>query len=100
MATCTLYIVADENHYRLGNPPVVLLREPGWISRAWIARMVVELPEGFEVKETVYSDLGIFCGGEYYALGINADENPVIIDHNQYGTYIPLKILSKGWNEI
>jgi len=94
----TMYIIKDENAYRLGSPTEVRLWEPEFLSRTWIRRVTVSLPDGFCVAEGAYGESLIYRGNEHYELGTNKDEEPVIIDHHNNGTYIPLTVLSEGWD--
>lgn len=93
----TIYIVATENCYRMGLEPKVQLWEPESISRTWIRRLTVELPDGFEVCENYYGEPIISRNKEGYDLATNKDGNPVIIDHTANGKYIPLNVVSEGW---
>lgn len=43
--TITLYIIKGQDAYRFGFDPVVRLWEPESVSRAWIRRVIVELPD-------------------------------------------------------
>lgn len=95
----TLYIIKDEDGYRLGAEPVVRLWEPEWISRTWIRKVTVDLPEGFQTGINHYGEPMIFRGEEHYEIGTDGKENPVIIDHKNNGAYIHLPILTEGWNE-
>lgn len=96
--TATLYIIKDADGYRFGGSPVVRLWEPESISRTWIRKVVVELPEGFYVSKNIYDEPMIFCGDEQYELAANKKEEPVIIDHTNNGAYIPLTIVKEGWD--
>lgn len=93
----TIYIIADADAYRFGHRPTVRLTEPESISRMWITRAVVELPQGFEVAESVSGTPLIYRGNEHYELITNAAGEPVIVDHHNRGAYIPLTIISEGW---
>lgn len=97
--TAALYIIKEQDAYRLGYDPVVRLWEPESISRTWIRKVVVELPEGYYVAETTFGDLCLYRGGEQYELATNAREDPIIVDHNNNGRFIPLSIVSEGWDE-
>lgn len=94
----TLYIIKGQDAYRFGFDPVVRLWESESVSRTWIRRVNVDLPDGFEVAKNYYGDPMICCGGEGYELATNANEDPVIIDHTENGKYIPLTVLSDGWD--
>lgn len=96
--TTTLYIVKAPEAYEFGWPPKVQLWEPESLSRTWIRRLSVELPSGFEVSENYYGEPLIFREGRAYDLGVNKAGNPVIIDHTNNSQYIPIKILSEGWD--
>lgn len=95
----TLYVIKDEDAYRFGRDPVVRLWEPKDLSRAWIRRVTVELPEGFKVAKSTYEEYGIYSGKEHYELSTDKEENPVIIDHIHNGAYIRLPVLGEGWDE-
>lgn len=96
--TATIYIVKEEDAYRMGWEPKVLLWEPESVSRTWIRRETVELPNGFYVANNAYDEPLIFCDGEHYEISTNKAEEPVIIDHKSNGDYIPLTVLSEGWD--
>lgn len=95
----TLYIIKDRDAYRFGFEPVIRLWEPEGLSRQWIRRVKVELPEGFEVAKNAYEEYGVYSGGECYKLSTDKGEDPVIIDHRHNGAYIRLPVLSEGWGE-
>lgn len=95
----TLYIVKEMDAYRLGFDPVVRLWEPDGVSRQWICRVKVELPDGFEIGENYCGEPGLYCGEEHYELGTNKAGDPVIYDHKNNGAYIPIVVLSEGWDE-
>lgn len=95
----TLYITRTEDMIRFGKPAEVTLEEYPEISRTWIRRITVELPTGFEVTKTKDGRKHIFRGSECYELTENVDGVPCIIDHTQRsGPFIPLQILSEGWD--
>lgn len=95
----TLYIIQDMDAIRFGRDPAVRLWEPEGLSREWIRRVTVELPEGFEIAKNTCEEYDIYSGKEHYELSTDKDENPVIIDHIHNGAYIRLPILSEGWDE-
>lgn len=97
--TATLYIVKDADSYRFGRDSVVLLREPADISRTWIRRVTVSLPDGFEIAESQYGEKFVCCGDQQYEMSTDKNENPVIIDHLHNGAYIPMTVLTEGWDE-
>lgn len=96
--TTTIYIIKESDAYRFGLDPVVRLCEPESVSRTWIRRVTVQLPDGFSVEESKCGGPMIYQGNDYYELGINRDEDPVIIDHKENGAYIPLTVLYEGWD--
>lgn len=93
----TLYVIKDADAYRFGRDPVVRLWEPEGLSREWIRRVTVELPEGYEIAENQYGEQLLFKDGEHYELAADKSGSPVIIDHKDNGRYIRLPILSEGW---
>lgn len=95
----TLYIIKDADGYRLGGDPVVRLWEPESISRAWMRRVTVDLPEGFRVADNVYEEPCLYRGNQQYELATDKADNPVIIDHLNNGAYIHLTVLAEGWDE-
>lgn len=97
--TAALYIIKDRDAYRFGLDPIVQLWEPESISRIWIRRVVVELPEGFHVAESASCNLCLYCGDKDYGLATNKAGDPVVVDHNNNGSFIPLSIVSEGWDE-
>lgn len=95
--TATLYIIKDADGYRLGADPVIRLWEPESVSRTWIRRVTVELPNGYKVAENYYGEPNIYLDGEHYELGTDKNDSPVIIDHKNNGSFIRLPILEEGW---
>ena len=96
--TATLYIIKDDNAYKFGLAPAVRLWEPKFLSRTWIRRVTVELPNEFCVAESTSGEPMIFRGSEHYDLATDKNEDPVIIDHTERGAYIRLNILEEGWD--
>lgn len=97
--TATLYITRTDDMIRTGKPAEVTLDEYPESSRTWIQRVVVELPAGFETAESADCRKRIYRGSDCYELTVNADGVPCIIDHTQRGgPFIPLHILSEGWD--
>ena len=97
--TTTLYITRTGDMIQTGKPAEVTLEEYPEISRTWMRRVEVELPDGYEVAEAGDGRKHIFCGSDCYELTANADGVPCIIDHTQRGgPFIPLPILSEGWD--
>ncbi len=94
----TIYIIKEQSAYQFGWDPVVSLTEPPFISRTWIRKLTVELPKGFSVEMNKYDEPMVFRGNEAYKLATNKQEDPVILDHNSYGSYIPLVVLHEGWD--
>lgn len=94
--TATLYITRTIDMIRFGWPSKVTLDEPTWLSRTWIRRVEVELPDGFEVGRSHYDEPMICRDGWGYELTVNAKDVPCIIDHTERGRYIPLTVLSEG----
>lgn len=95
----TLYIVREMDACRLGLDPVVRLLEPDGVSRQWIRCVKVELPDGFEIGENYYGEPWLYCGEEHYEIVANKAGDPVIYDHKNNSAYIPLPVLSEGWDE-
>lgn len=94
--TATLYIIKDADSYKFGRDHVVRLQEPEFMSRTWIRKVTVTLPDGFEVAENQYGEKFVYRGGQQYEVSIDKDENPVIIDHTNRGTYIHMDVLEEG----
>lgn len=95
----TLYITRTDDMIRIGTPAEVTLDEYPEISRTWTRRVTVELPAGFEVAEAGDGRKHIFRGSDCYELAANVGGVPCIIDHTQLGgPFIPLQILSEGWD--
>lgn len=97
--TVTLYIIKDGDGYKFGNLPIVRLWEPESISRTWIRRVTVNLPDGFRVADNVYEEPCLYRGNQQYELSTDKADNPVIIDHLNNGAYIHLTVLAEGWDE-
>lgn len=97
--TATLYIIKEADGYRFGADPVVRLWEPESISRAWIRKVTVELPDGYRVADNYYGEPFVYCGNRRYELSVDKHGNPVIIDHTNNYTYIHMDILAEGWDE-
>lgn len=95
----TLYIIKDADGYRFRTDPVVRLCEPESISRTWMRKVTVALPDGFDVTENQYGEPLIYCGDQQYELAADKNDDPVIIDHLNNGTYIHMDILTEGWDE-
>lgn len=96
--TTTLYITRTGDMIQTGKPAEITLDEYPGISRTWMRRVVVTLPDGFEVAEAGDGRKHIFRGSDCYELTANANGLPCIIDHTQRGgPYIPLDILAEGW---
>ena len=97
----TMYITRTGDMINFGNPARVTLYELPEVSRVWIRRVTVELPNGFSVGESNYGEPLIVRDGEQigFELAATEDEDPVIVDHTDNGKYIPLPILSEGWDE-
>ena len=96
----TLYITRTGDMIRFGLPARVTLDEFPEVSRTWMRRVTVELPEGFMVGESNYGEPLIVRAGERqgFELTVNAQGEPVIVDHTNRGAYIALPILSEGWD--
>ena len=95
----TLYITCTGDMLRLGIPALVTLDEYPDVSRTWVRRAIVELPEGYYVGEANCCKRMIFKAGKEGAFDLAADshDNPVLIDHTDGGKFIRLPILSEGW---
>lgn len=98
METATIYIIRTEDHYRMDKPATVSLTEPQDLSRTWYERLIVELPEDFRVGCNIYGEPLIYRDSDGYDLHVDRDGNPVIIDHTARGKYIPLAVISVGWD--
>lgn len=94
----TLYITRTGEMIDLGKPARVTLYGFPEVSRVWVRRVVVELPDGFEVGNNGYGCKMICRGDRGYELAATVNEEPVIVDHTDNGKYIPLPILSEGWD--
>ncbi len=97
--TATMYITRTGDMIEFGKPARVTLYEFPDVSRVWMRRVEVEMPDGFEVGQNMHDRPMICRAGETYELIANAKGIPCIIDHTDFGRYIPLKILSEGWDE-
>lgn len=97
----TLYITRTDSMIEFGKPARVTLYEFPDVSRAWIRRVVVELPDGFSVGESNYGEPLIVRDGEQmgFELAATVNDDPVIVDHTDCGKHIPLRVLSEGWDE-
>lgn len=95
----TIYITRTGDMIKFGMPANVYLYELPTISRTWIRRAEVELPDGFSLGENQNGLPAVCRGNDTYELTVNAGETPCIIDHTNYGKYIPLTIISEGWDE-
>lgn len=97
----TMYITRTGEMIDLGKPARVTLYEFPEVSRVWIRRVVVELPDGFSVGESNYGEPLIVRDGERmgFELAATVNDDPVIVDHTDNGKCIPLPILSEGWDE-
>lgn len=94
----TIYITRTSDMIRFGLPAKVTLTEYREVSRTWIRRVEVELPEGFEVSKNHMDQPMIFRGGEHYDLIANTNGIPCIVDHTDNGRQIKTTILSEGWD--
>ena len=97
--TATLYIIKDADGYRFGRGPVVRLQEPECVSRTWIRKVTVELPNEFEVAENQYGEKFVYLGDRQYEVSTDENGAPVIIDHTNSGAYIRMAVLAEGWDE-
>lgn len=97
--TATLYIIKDADGYGFGRDPVVRLQEPECMSRAWIRKATVALPDGFEVAESRYGEKFVYRGDQQYEVSTDKNGAPVIIDHTNSGAYIRMDVLAEGWDE-
>lgn len=94
-----MYITRTDDMIRFGKPAAVTLYEYPEVSRAWVRKVLVELPDGFTVATAQDGLPYIYRGDEHFELHVDKDENPVIIDHTKYGgPFIRLPILSEGWD--
>lgn len=95
----TMYITRTGDMIQFGKPAKVTLDEYPEISRTWTRKVVVDLPAGFEVAESQDGTKRIYRGSDCYELAVNASEMPVIIDHTkQGGPFIPVRVISEGWD--
>ena len=94
-----IFITKDETALNFGWPAAVTLTEPLYISRQFIRRVIVELPEGFDVAENQIGEKKVFGPGGGYDLAVDANGNPVIIDHLNFGKNIKMRIVREGWDE-
>lgn len=97
--TATLYIIKEADDYRFGRGSVVRLQEPEYVSRTWIRKVTVELPDGFEVAENQCGEKFVYRGDQQYEVSTDKNEDPVIIDHTNRGAYIRMDVLAEGWDE-
>lgn len=96
--TIDLFIFQDGDMIRRGAAPVALLQEPPGVSRAWVERVGVEIPDGYSFGGSRSGEIGIFRDGWAMPLGVDADGQPVMIDLDDHGRYIPLHVVRRGWN--
>ena len=97
----TMYITRTGEMIDLGKPARVSLYEFPEVSRVWVRRVTVELPDGFSVGESNYGEPLIVRDGEQmgFELAATVNDDPVIVDHTDCGKNIPLRVLSEGWDE-
>lgn len=95
----TMYVTRTDDMIRFGCPARVTLDEFPEVSRTWVRRVTVDLPEGYYVGETNRCERAVFKSGEAVAFDLAADshDNPVLIDHTDGGKFIRLPILAEGW---
>ena len=93
-----LYIIKTADMYRFGIPAEVRLAEVYGLSKAWMRKVTVSLPEGYSVKTTTSGEEFIFYKNEVYpcSLAVNAKEEPVIVNLDS-GSHIVLPIIEEGW---
>lgn len=96
----TVYITRTSDMIRFGQPAAVTMEEPPETSRTWIRKVVVEIPPEFHVGKNGYGEPAIFGKGEKISFDMiaNSNEDPCIIDHTENGKYIPLTVVSEGWD--
>ena len=58
--TITIYTIRIADHYRLGDPAIHVLEEPGSIDRTWIDRTEYELPSGYTAAMCQLGTLQIY----------------------------------------
>lgn len=92
----TIYIYRDSDMIHTGQQARAMLTEPN-VSRTWIRRVVVQLPDGYEIAWNKYGEPMMFRGSEAVPLSTNSQEEPVIIDPDDNGKHILLPIISEGW---
>lgn len=88
-----IYVIRDASAIEFGRHGQVTLDDPYGLvdSSIWVKEHDVVLPEGFQVAETLSGDKCLYKDGEHYALTVDKDEKPVIVDHKNGGRYIHLK---------
>lgn len=96
----TLYITRTGDMIRLGQPAKVTLYEFPEVSRTWIRRVAVELPDGFSVAVNGCGEPLIVWEGEQlsFELTANSKDEPAIVDHTDRSAFIKLPILAEGWD--
>lgn len=103
MNTTTIYITKDQKCYQFGLPPIVTLKEPDWVSRTWIRKLIVEIPAGYEIAEAIDGSMQIYDKNEKpQEFGTDKNEMPFIYEY-KVGCFdkcdkIPLKVLKEGWD--
>lgn len=93
--TTTLYMTRTGDMIITGKRSSVTLDEYPAISSTWVRRLTVELPDGFVVAEAVDGSHHIYRGNDYYELGANINDEPIIYDHTQHGKHIALRVVSE-----
>ena len=89
----TIYVIRGASAIEFGRPGRASLDDPYGLvdSSIWVTEHEVELPEGFTVGKCQGGTLEVYKGSEHYALAVDKDESPVIVDHKNGGRYIHLK---------
>lgn len=88
----TIYVICDSSAIEFGQPGRAVLDDPYNLvdSSIWVTEHEVELPEGFEVAMSNGLTKELYKDGEHYAIVVDKDGKPVIVDHNNGGKYIRL----------
>lgn len=94
-----VYVLQDADMIQRGVEPVATLDEPADVSRAFIRRLSVSLPEGYHVSESQDGTHRVYRDGEPmpYELATNAAGDPVLLDVSTMPpSHIKMTILSEG----
>lgn len=100
--TATIYITQDADMIQLGRDPIVTLDEPPEISRDYIRRLLVELPDGYTVNKSQDCARRIYREGDPmpYEIVIDAQGELVLLDSSTLpARHVNLTVFSEGWDE-